>query len=75
LRLENEFSSCYKKHVGNVLVNVSARHNRPQERPPKNGWQFLEIVIWSNREQLDGLLTYLGLRALPKLEEDRLVGQ
>jgi hypothetical protein len=29
----------------------------------------LEGVLWSNREQLDGLLTYLGLRTLPTLAE------
>lgn len=28
-----------------------------------------EGVLWSNREQLDGLLTYLGLRTLPTLTE------
>ncbi|MEZ4864264.1 MAG: hypothetical protein R3C14_23330 [Caldilineaceae bacterium] len=28
-----------------------------------------EGILWSNREQLDGLLTYLGLRTLPALEE------
>ncbi|MCE7982632.1 MAG: hypothetical protein DYG89_15715 [Caldilinea sp. CFX5] len=28
-----------------------------------------EGVLWSNREQLDGLLTYLGLRTLPTLTD------
>ena len=34
-----------------------------------------EGILWSNREQLDGLLTYLGLRTLPELAEDGSVRQ
>ncbi|MBV7338143.1 hypothetical protein KFU94_59945 [Chloroflexi bacterium TSY] len=29
-----------------------------------------EGILWSNREQLDGLLTYLGLRPLPELDDE-----
>lgn len=31
-----------------------------------------EGVFWSNRQQLDGLLTYLGLRTLPVLDEEQV---